>query len=65
MSDQLRDIRDLANDTDAYRDELYRRWTGLLSYRYIGRNHSSMNAGETDDTVTIRRDMRNEAGGLM
>ena len=65
MSDQLRDIRELANDTDAYRDELFRRWTGLLSYRYIGRNHSAMNLGETDDTVTIRRDMRNEAGGLM
>ena len=65
MSDQLRDIRELANDADAYRDELFRRWTGLLSYRYIGRNHASMNLGEADDTVTIRRDMRNEAGGLM
>ena len=65
MSDQLRDIRELANDSAAYRDELFRRWTGLLSYRYIGRKHSSMNLGETDDTVTIRRDMRNEAGGLM
>ncbi len=62
---ELRDIRELMNDTDAYRDELHRRWTGLLSYRYIGRNHSSMNIGESDDTVTIRRDMRNEAGGLM
>lgn len=62
---ELRDIRELINDTDAYRDELHRRWTGLLSYRYIGRNHGSMNIGETDDTVTIRRDMRNEAGGLM
>ena len=60
---ELRDIRELMNDTDAYRDELHRRWTGLLSYRYIGRNHSSMNIGESDDTVTIRRDMRNEAGG--
>jgi hypothetical protein len=65
LSDQLRDIRQLANDSDAYREELFRRWTGLLSYRYIGRNHSSMNLGETDDTVTIRRDMRNEAGGIM
>jgi hypothetical protein len=65
LSDQLKDIRELMNDTDAYRDELYRRWTGLLSYRYIGRNHSSMNLGQTDDTVTIRRDMRNEAGGIM
>lgn len=52
-------------DSDAYREELYRRWTGLLSYRYIGRKHSSMNLGETDDTVGIRRDMRNEAGGIM
>jgi len=65
MSDQLRDIRELMDDTDAYRDELFRRWTGLLSYRYIGRKHSSMNLGEVDDTVTIRRDMRNEAGGIM
>ena len=65
MNDQLRDIRELINNADAYRDELFRRWTGLLSYRYIGRKHSSMNLGEADDTVTIRRDMRNEAGGIM
>jgi hypothetical protein len=65
MSEQLRDIRELMDDPDAYRDELRRRWTGLLSYRYIGRNHASMNIGEADDTVTIRRDMRNEAGGIM
>jgi hypothetical protein len=65
MSEQLRDIRDFAGDPDAYRDELLRRWTGLLSYRYIGRKHSSMDLGEVDDTVVIRRDMRNEAGGIM
>lgn len=65
MTDGLRDIRELMDDTDAYRDELFRRWTGLLSYRYIGRNHGAMNIGEADDTVTIRRDMRNEAGGIM
>ncbi|HEV7362482.1 MAG TPA: hypothetical protein VGN92_15450 [Mycobacterium sp.] len=65
MSDQLRDIRELADDADAYRDELFRRWTGLLSYRYIGRKHASMDLGEVDDTVVIRRDMRNEAGGIM
>jgi hypothetical protein len=65
VSGQPRDIRELAGDADAYRDELYRRWTGLLSYRYIGRNHSAMNLGEVDNTVTIRRDMRNEAGGIM
>lgn len=65
MSGQPRDIRELAGDAEAYRDELFRRWTGLLSYRYIGRKHSSMDLGEVDDTVVIRRDMRNEAGGIM
>jgi hypothetical protein len=65
LTDELRDIRELMDDTDAYRDELHRRWTGLLSYRYIGRNHGSMNIGESDDTVVIRRDMRNDAGGIM
>ncbi|OBA82458.1 hypothetical protein A9W99_01825 [Mycobacterium sp. 1164966.3] len=65
MSERPRDIRELIDDTEAYRDELLRRWTGLLSYRYIGRNHASMNIGEVDDTVRIRRDMRNDAGGIM
>ncbi|MGB7052443.1 MAG: hypothetical protein WBG41_12800 [Acidimicrobiales bacterium] len=62
---EMRDIRELAGDTEAYRAELQRRWSGLLSYRYIGRNHSSMNLGPVDNTVRIRHDMRNEAGGLM
>jgi hypothetical protein len=65
VSEGLRDIRELADDPEAYRAELERRWTGLLSYRYIGRNHSSMNVGPEDNTVRIRRDMRNDAGGLM
>ena len=65
MGEDLRDIRELAGDSEAYREELRRRWSGLLSYRYIGRNHSSMNLGPEDNTVRIRRDMRNEAGGVM
>ena len=65
MVDNLRDIRELADDPAAYRAELQRRWSGLLSYRYIGRNHSSMNLGPEDNTVRLRRDMRNEAGGVM
>ncbi len=65
MTGRPRDIRELAGDADAYRDELYRRWTGLLSYRYIGRRHSSMDLGDVDDTVVIRSDMRNEVGGIM
>jgi hypothetical protein len=65
MTDGLRDIRELTDDPEAYRAELQRRWSGLLSYRYIGRNHSSMNLGPEDNTVRLRRDMRNEAGGVM
>ena len=61
----LRDIRELKNDPEAYAAELEKRWTGLLSYRYIGRNHGSMNTGEIDNTVTLRRDMRNATGGLL
>ncbi|MGO8861477.1 MAG: hypothetical protein ACLQRH_12030 [Acidimicrobiales bacterium] len=61
----LRDIRELKGDPEAYAKELERRWTGLLSYRYIGRNHGSMNTGPEDNTVTLRRDMRNPSGGLL
>jgi hypothetical protein len=61
----LKDIRVLADDVDAYREELRVRWSALLSYRYIGRNHGSMNTGPVDNTVTLRHDMRNAAGGLL
>ncbi|GFG53352.1 hypothetical protein MAGR_47930 [Mycolicibacterium agri] len=36
-----------------------------MSYRYIGRFHASMDNGEPDETVTLRRDMRNPTGGLL
>ena len=60
-----RDIRELSSDPQAYAAELERRWSGLLSYRYIGRNHGALNTGPTDNTVVLRRDMRNAAGGLL
>ncbi len=60
----LKDIREVT-DPHEYADELKHRWTSLLSYRYIGRNHSALNTGEVDNTVTLRRDMRNAAGGLL
>lgn len=59
------DIRDLTSDPAAYAAELQRRWGGLLSYRYIGRHHASMNVGPLDDTVTIRHDMRDGSGGIL
>ena len=61
----VRDIRDLGADPAAYAAELQSRWGGLLSYRYIGRKHGSMDLGEEDNTVTLRRDMRNASGGLL
>jgi hypothetical protein len=61
----LRDIRELADSPEAYAEELRRRWGGLLSYRYIGRSYASMDLGPEDNTVTLRRDMRNATGGLL
>jgi hypothetical protein len=61
----LRDIRDLTDDPQAYADELRRRWGGLLSYRYIGRMYAQMDPRDVDNTVTLRRDMRNPTGGLL
>ncbi len=60
-----RDIRELRDDPAAYAAELRRRWGALLSYRYIGRTYSSMDLGPADDTVTLRRDMRNPADGVL
>jgi acyl-coenzyme A thioesterase PaaI-like protein len=61
----LRDIRELTDDPEAYAAELRRRWGGLLSYRYIGRMYDSMDPRAVDNTVTLRRDMRNPTGGLL
>jgi hypothetical protein len=61
----LRDIRELTAEPEAYAAELRRRWGGLLSYRYIGRTYQNMDLGPADNTVTVRRDMRNATGGLL
>jgi hypothetical protein len=58
----LEDIR--TTDKDQYWETLRRRWGALMSYRYIGRQFSSMNNVD-DDTVTLRHDMRNAAGGIL
>jgi hypothetical protein len=61
----VRDIRQLTDSSEAYADALRRRWGGLLSYRHIGRNYASMDLDPEDNTVAIRRDMRNGAGELL
>ena len=62
----MKDIRDLKEDKEAYAAELERRWTSLLSYRYIGRRYGSMDVGaEGDSVVNVRSDFRNSTGGLL
>ncbi|MEZ0340855.1 hypothetical protein ACAG25_12820 [Mycobacterium sp. pV006] len=61
----LRDIRELMDSPAEYGEELRRRWGGLLSYRYIGRSYASMDLGPEDNTVAVRRDMHDGAGGLL
>jgi hypothetical protein len=58
----VRDIRETAEQE--YWAELRRKWGALLSYRYIGREFSSMNTG-AKDTVAVRHDMRNSNGGVL
>jgi acyl-coenzyme A thioesterase PaaI-like protein len=60
-----RDIRELRGDPAAYAAELRQRWGGLLSYRYIGRTWSQMDLGPSDNTVTLRRDMRSPSGAIL
>ncbi|MGB8403154.1 MAG: hypothetical protein WCE30_03645 [Mycobacterium sp.] len=61
----LLDIRDLTDRRDEYAAELRRRWGGLLSYRYIGRQYDSMDPRDVGNTVKLRHDMRNPSGGLL
>ena len=59
----LEDIR--ATSDEEYWQDLRRRWTSLLSYRYLGRSHASLNSGPPDPTMKLRHDMRNASGGIM
>jgi hypothetical protein len=55
------DIR-TASDEE-YWQVFARKWTGLLSYKYLGRTHTFDKNG--DDRMVLRQDMRNPAGGVM
>jgi hypothetical protein len=58
------DIRDVP--AEQYWDTFESKWTSLLSYRYLGRQHKSLdkNAGDRE-VMLLRHDMRNSAGGIM
>jgi len=57
------DIREV--DTDQYWTEFEKKWTGLLSYRYLGRRHGILDTGVDRETMVLRSDMRNAVGGIM
>jgi hypothetical protein len=59
----LKDIR--TTQGEEHWEELRRRWTSLLSYRYLGRSHANLNSGPADPTMKLRHDMRNASGGIM
>ncbi|HET6665221.1 MAG TPA: hypothetical protein VFG94_13220 [Acidimicrobiales bacterium] len=56
------DIRDAP--VGEYWDRFERRWTGLLSYRYLGRTSAALDRGG-GETMRLRHDMRNPSGGVM
>ncbi len=58
MPDDIRNVSD-----EEYWKVFERKWTGLLSYRYLGRTHTFDKNG--DNRMVLRRDMRNAVGGLM
>ncbi|MFM1752789.1 MAG: hypothetical protein RL119_1751 [Actinomycetota bacterium] len=57
------DIRNV--DPNKYWEAFEEKWTSLLTYRYLGRRHASLDNGVTGDFMTIRHDMRNASGGIM
>ena len=63
MSERPSDIR--AAPTDTYWKGFEQKWTSLLTYRYLGRRHPTLDAGVDVDTMVLRHDMRNARGGIM
>ena len=49
----LRDIRELSAQQEEYAAELSRRWGGLLSYRYFGRNHGSIRSSSCNSRMLV------------
>ncbi|MDA3039441.1 MAG: hypothetical protein O3C27_07890 [Actinomycetota bacterium] len=66
MTTRPGDLRD--SDPESYWNDFERRWTGLLSYRYLGRSHRRFDRQASEDgpdTMRLRHDMRNQTGGVM
>lgn len=64
MSAKPVDIRTVSKDE--YWKVFEGSWTSLLSYRYLGRVHGSLDRGAVGDPVmALRHDMRHGSGGIM
>ena len=42
-----------------------KKWTSLLSYRYLGRVNAGLDSNEGAEQMALRHDMRNALGGIM
>jgi hypothetical protein len=42
-----------------------KKWTSLLSYRYLGRINSGLDTNDGAEQMALRHDMRNNLGGIM
>lgn len=63
MADELIDIRTVP--ADEYWSVFEKKWTSLLSYRYLGRVNRGLDSNEGADYMKLRHDMRSRHGGIM
>jgi len=57
------DIRTVS--PDEYWKVFEKKWTSLLSYRYLGRVNAGLDKNPGAERMTLRHDMRNGLGGIM
>ncbi len=57
------DIRDAGSEQ--HWDHFEAAWTALLTYRYLGKEAPGIDAGVEVETMPLRHDMRDPAGGVM
>jgi hypothetical protein len=59
----VEDIRTVGSEQ--HWEQFEKAWTALLSYRYLGKLSPGLDAGVERETMPLRSDMRNAAGGIM
>src|SRR5262245_35452130 len=62
-SDTPIDIRTVP--AEEYWKVFEKKWTSLLSYRYLGRVNAGLDTNQGAETMRVRHDMRNTSGGIM